>query len=40
VFVGNKEVSYLKFTLTPEGIKPGRIKLKVIQDAKPLQTSK
>ncbi len=25
---GNKEVSYLGFTLTPEGIKPGKNKLK------------
>jgi hypothetical protein len=31
---GNKEVSYLGFTLTPEGIKPGKNKLKVIQMAK------
>jgi hypothetical protein len=35
VFFGNKEVSYLGFTLTPEGIKPGIIKLKAIKDAKP-----
>jgi len=28
-------VSYLGFTLTPEGIKPGKNKLKVIKDAKP-----
>jgi hypothetical protein len=27
----NKEVSYLGFTLTPEGIKPGKNKLKAIQ---------
>ncbi len=27
---GNKEVSYLGFTLTPEGIKPGKNKLKAI----------
>ncbi len=33
---GNKEVSYLGFTLTPEGIKPGKNKLKAIQTAKPL----
>jgi hypothetical protein len=32
---GNKEVSYLGFTLTPEGIKPGMSKLKAIKDAKP-----
>jgi hypothetical protein len=32
---GNKEVSYLGFTLTLEGIKPGKNKLKVIQTAKP-----
>jgi len=32
---GNKEVSYLGFTLTLEGIKPGKIKLKAIKDAKP-----
>jgi hypothetical protein len=32
---GNKEVSYLGFTLTPEGIKPGKNKLKAIKDAKP-----
>jgi hypothetical protein len=32
---GNKEVSYLGFTLTPEGIKPGENKLKAIKDAKP-----
>jgi Reverse transcriptase (RNA-dependent DNA polymerase) len=31
---GNKEVSYLGFTLTLEGIKPGNNKLKVIQMAK------
>jgi hypothetical protein len=32
---GNKEVSNLGFTLTPDGIKPGKTKLKVIKDAKP-----
>jgi len=32
---GNKEVSYVGFTLTPEGIKPGKNKLKAIKDAKP-----
>jgi RNase H-like domain found in reverse transcriptase len=32
---GNKEVSYLGFTLTPEGIKPGKNKLKAIKDARP-----
>ena len=31
---GNKEVSYLGFTLTPEGIKPGKNKLKTIETAK------
>jgi hypothetical protein len=31
---GNKEVSYLGFTLIPEGIKPGKNKLKAIQTAK------
>jgi hypothetical protein len=30
----NKEVSYLGFTLTPDGIKPGKNKLKLIKDAK------
>jgi hypothetical protein len=32
---GNKEVSYLVFTLTSEGIKPGKNKLKAIKEAKP-----
>jgi hypothetical protein len=32
---GNKKVSYLGFTLTPDGIKPGKNKLKAIKDAKP-----
>jgi hypothetical protein len=32
---GNKEVSFLGFTLTPEGIKLGKNKLKAIKDAKP-----
>jgi hypothetical protein len=32
---GNKDLSYPGFTLTPEGIKPGKNKLKVIKDAKP-----
>jgi hypothetical protein len=32
---GNKEVSYLRFTLTLYGIKPGKNKLKAIKDAKP-----
>ncbi len=31
---GNKEVSYLGFTLTPEGIKPGKNKLKAIETAR------
>jgi hypothetical protein len=35
VFFLNKEVSYLGFTLTPAGIKPGKNKLKAIKDAKP-----
>jgi hypothetical protein len=34
-FFGNKEVSYLGFTLTPEGIKPDKNKLKAIKSAKP-----
>jgi hypothetical protein len=34
-FFSNKEVSYLGFTLTPEGIKPGKNKLKAIKSAKP-----
>jgi hypothetical protein len=34
-FFGNKEVSYLGFTLTPEGIKPGKNKLKAIKNPKP-----
>jgi Reverse transcriptase (RNA-dependent DNA polymerase) len=32
---GNKVVSSLRYTLTPEGIKPGKNKLKAIKDAKP-----
>jgi hypothetical protein len=32
---GNREVSYLGFMLTPEGIKPGRNKLQAIRDAQP-----
>jgi hypothetical protein len=32
---GDQEVSYLGFTLTPEGIKPGEAKLKAIKNAKP-----
>jgi hypothetical protein len=32
---GNKEVSYLGFTLTPDGINPGKNKLKAIKDVKP-----
>ncbi len=35
-FLGNKEVSYLGFTITPEGIKLGENKLNAIKDAKPL----
>jgi len=34
-FFGNKEVSYLGFTLTPEGIKLRKNKLKAIKEAKP-----
>ncbi len=30
---GNKKVSYLGFTLTPEGIKLGKNKLKAVKDA-------
>ncbi len=37
---GNKEVSYLGFTLTPEGIKLGKNKLKAMKDAKHPQISK
>ncbi len=33
-FFGNKEVSYLGFTLKPEGIKPRHNRLKAIKDAK------
>ena len=32
---GNTEVSYLGFVLTPEGITPGKDKLKAIKEAKP-----
>ena len=32
---GNEEVSYLGFTLTPQGIVPGKDKLQAIRDAKP-----
>jgi hypothetical protein len=32
---GNQEVSYLGFTLTTQGIKPGRHKLQAIKDAQP-----
>jgi len=32
---GDKQVSYLGFTLTPEGIKPGEAKLKAIKNTKP-----
>jgi hypothetical protein len=34
-FFGNKEVSYLGFTLTPAAIKPGKNKFKAIKNAKP-----
>jgi hypothetical protein len=32
---GDKQVSYLGFTLTPEGIKPGEAKMRAIQNAEP-----
>jgi hypothetical protein len=32
---GDQQVSYLRFTLTPEGIKPGEAKLKTIKNAAP-----
>ncbi len=32
---GDQQVSYLGFTLTPEGIKPGEAKLKAIKNAEP-----
>jgi hypothetical protein len=32
---GNREVSYLGFMLTPEGIKPGQNKVQAIRDAQP-----
>ena len=32
---GNNNVSYLGFTLTPNGIKPGKDKLQAVRDAKP-----
>ena len=35
MLLGNKEVSYLGFTLTPGGIKPGKSKVKAIKDVKP-----
>ncbi len=34
-FFGNTEVSDLGFVLTPEGIKPGKDKLKAIKTAQP-----
>ena len=34
-FFGNTEVSYLGFVLTPEGIKPGRDKLKAVKGVQP-----
>ena len=34
-FFGNTEVSYLGFVLTPQGIAPGKDKLKAIRDAQP-----
>jgi hypothetical protein len=33
-FFGNTEVNYLGFRLTPEGIKPGKDKLKAVAKAK------
>jgi hypothetical protein len=32
---GNQDISYLRFTLTPQGIKPGQNKLQAIKDAQP-----
>ncbi len=37
---GDKQVSYLGFTLTPEGIKPGKAKLKAIKNAGPPSDTK
>jgi hypothetical protein len=37
---GDKQVSYLGFTLTPEGIKPGKAKLKAIKNAEPPRDNK
>jgi hypothetical protein len=33
-FFGNTEVNYLGFRLTPQGIKPGKDKLKAVERAK------
>jgi hypothetical protein len=33
-FLGNTEVNYLGFRLTPQGIKPGKDKLKAVEKAK------
>jgi hypothetical protein len=33
-FFGNTEVNYLGFRLTPQGIKPGKDKLKAVEKAK------
>jgi hypothetical protein len=37
---GNQKVSYLRFTLTPQGIKPGQNKLQAIKDVQPPTTVK
>jgi hypothetical protein len=37
-FFGNTEVNYLGFRLTPSGIKPGKDKLKAVENAKIPQT--
>jgi putative transposase len=36
----SKEVSYLGFRLTEEGVKPGPDKLKVVRDAKPPESTR
>ena len=37
-YFGNSEVSYLGFRLTPDGVKPGKDKLKAVQSAKVPET--
>jgi Reverse transcriptase (RNA-dependent DNA polymerase) len=37
---GDQQVSYLKFTLTPQGIKPGEVKLRAIKNSKALNNIK